>query len=449
MTVTATRPADVGADAAIPGAATMTVTATRPADGDEDGGDQGVISATPGSTAATTPTTTMATTTTIDGDNRNRYNNENDDEDNKNDENEEEEEEQEEEQQQEEEEKEEEHHNEDYSYDDDEPYNYDDDDDWDDDDDDWDDDDDDNDDHAAGSALFGEIGHVEAEIAALEGEPGDKGAQLAAEALEAVEEDLTEAVLRLPPDCDLACLFDNRPDLVGNNASRTETAVLACLRDRNETLGDRDCACEGGAPVAGGAAAPEPGAAAAAGALEEIMRVEDTIEELEDRGGNDTQQEEEALASVEADLMSVTLPGDCNLDCFFENHDWLKDKIEHTHEAILIHYFSQMKKIEKHACECHGEAAVVEEMEHVREEIKELEGQDGEGAALEAQALEKVEAELVAAALPPGCDLECLFDNYRPLFAGNASRTEAVVLDHFRKRNESVPSYACACPGRS
>ena len=238
----------------------------------------------------------------------------------------------------------------------------------------------------------------------------------------------------LPLGCDMDCLFQKIPWLDGK-IERTERAARDFFQGRLYLFKDRRvpsefCFCHDVESPVAGEAGPDPGAAEEE-TIEDILRVESKIEALERQEGDGARDEEEALAAVEAALIRVGLPPKCDLECFFDNYQGLADKIEHTQEAVLDFFQQQERDIGKealqigeHACDCHGEKAVIEEMAHVKEEIEELEGQDGEDARLEKGVLESVEAELVEATLPPGCGVECLFDNSPWLANSPIERTE-------------------------
>ena len=300
------------------------------------------------------------------------------------------------------------------------------------------------------AAVIEEIDHLEEELDELEKQDGDE-AKLEMEVLESVEEELLDAVLPvLPSGCDLDCFFNNRPK-IANSIEHTEEAVLDFFRKKNRRVPSHACFCDGrGVPVVG-EAAPEPGAVEG-GAIEEIVQVGARIEALERGGGAGAAWEEEVLASVEAELIRAALPPGCNLECFFDNHQWLADKIEHTEEAVVEHFQKRWKKIPKdtweHACDCGAESAVIEEIVHLEEELEELEDQDGDEAKREKEVLESVEAGLIKAALPPDCDLDCFFDNH-DFLAKKLEHTEEAVLEFFQKKNREIPSAACACPGES
>ena len=198
-------------------------------------------------------------------------------------------------------------------------------------------------------------------------------------------------------------------------------------------------------------AAPDAGAVEE-GAIEEIVQVGEEIEELETLDGDGAKLQKEVLASVEADLIHAALPPGCDLGCFFDNHQKLKDTIEHTEEAVVEHFQKLGRKIPKdkweHACDCRGESAVLEEMVHVEEQIEELENQDGDDAKVEEEVLKSVQEGLTKAVLPPGCNLDCFFNN-RPKIADSIERTEEALLDFFQKRNRRVPKNACVCHGEA
>merc|ERR1711966_473580 len=203
------------------------------------------------------------------------------------------------------------------------------------------------------------------------------------------------------------------------------------------------CVCHGEAHGVE-AVAPDPGTMEE-GAIQEIVQVGKQIEELENQEGDDVQREKEVLASVEAELIQAALPPGCNLECFFDNHQWLPDHGEHTEEAILDHFQQNNRKFEAHACDCHGEQAVIGEIVHVKEEIEELESQDSDSAKLKKEVLESVEEGLVESVFPSDCDLDCFFDN-NPWLKKMIIHTEDAVLNFFQ--NKGIPTSFCACRER-
>merc|ERR1712085_200757 len=99
------------------------------------------------------------------------------------------------------------------------------------------------------------------------------------EVLESVEEGLVESVF--PPGCNLDCFFDNNPWLE-EKIDHTEKAVLDFLQ--NKTIPIYICACQAGAPVEEDSA---PDASAVeAGAMKEIVHVQEEIDKLENQEGD-------------------------------------------------------------------------------------------------------------------------------------------------------------------
>eukprot|EP00578_Thalassiosira_sp_NH16_P025460 CAMPEP_0181098612 /NCGR_PEP_ID=MMETSP1071-20121207/12219_1 /TAXON_ID=35127 /ORGANISM="Thalassiosira sp., Strain NH16" /LENGTH=449 /DNA_ID=CAMNT_0023181219 /DNA_START=572 /DNA_END=1921 /DNA_ORIENTATION=- len=304
-------------------------------------------------------------------------------------------------------------------------------------------------DAAEEEAIIEEMVHVEEEIEEFDAKD-DANAEMIKEVLKSVEEDLIEVTL--PPGCDVKCFFDKHTSLA-NKIENTEEALLEHFQKHDTKIYNHDCGCQvGKAPDAeGGELEAEPGAVTLSveeGAIEEIIHVEEEVEELEGQDGNSAELKEEVLEHVEVELIQAALPPGCNLDCFFENHKRLSDKIEHTEEAVLDFFKNKKKKggIGGRACDCHGETAIIEEIVHVEDEIEELEGQDGDGAELKEEVLKSVEEELIEASLPPGCDLDCFFDKHHAL-AKKIENTEEALLEHFQKHSKKVYNNACGCQG--
>lgn len=250
-------------------------------------------------------------------------------------------------------------------------------------------------DGARTAGVLEEIVHVEDELLELEGRD-DAGAARAQEALAAVEGDLSAAFL--PPGCDLDCFFENHP-AQADTLERTEEAVAKHLRQKRKRWKQRKdwkkskwrrfynhaCDCQGKhkkntekAPQGNqtknlmkrpGAVEQEalverpragPEGAVVAGAIEEILHVEEEIEALEQEAGDGAALEEQVLAAVEEELIEAVLPPGCDLDCFFDRNEMLADEIEHTEEAVLGHFQEQKRKIPSHACDCRGKTAIEE-----------------------------------------------------------------------------------------
>lgn len=188
--------------------------------------------------------------------------------------------------------------------------------------------------------------HVEEEIKELEHQDGDD-AKIEEEAFESVREELIATVL--PADCDLDCFFARHENLA-KNIEHTEEAVLDYFQKHNRHIETHACVCQGGAPVAGDAE-PDPGAVEEA-AIQEIVHLEEELEISEHQNGDSAILENEVLASVTEELIEIALPAGCDLDCFFRNHQNLKDKIEHTEEAVLEHSQKQKRTFGVHACDC-------------------------------------------------------------------------------------------------
>ena len=157
------------------------------------------------------------------------------------------------------------------------------------------------------------------------------------------------------------------------------------------------------------AAAPDAGAVAE-GAIKEIVHVGQEIEELERREGDaDAELEKEVLLKVETELVQASLAPGCNLACFFDNHPCFGT--ERTKEKVLGHLEERLKEIGtdaktpneiwEHACDCRGDLTITKEMVHVEEEIEELENQDGEDAKLEKEVLESMEEGLIETGAGP------------------------------------------------
>ena len=51
--------------------------------------------------------------------------------------------------------------------------------------------------------------------------------------------------------------------------------------------------------------------------------------------------------------------------------------------------------------------------------------------------------ELIGAALPPGCNLDCFFEKESWL---KIEHTEEAVLDFFKEQNMQMPIHVCDCP---
>jgi len=254
------------------------------------------------------------------------------------------------------------------------------------------------------------MAHVEEEIVALEGQGDDEDAQLESEVLERVEDELIRAVL--PAGCDVECFFWHYEETHANaweKFSHSRTAVLRHIQDKHKHIPVSFCACQGEGPVEEGESGPKSSITAVEGAIGEIVHVEEEIEELEHQNGKGAELEKEVLEGVEKELIEVALPANCNLGCFFDNHKWMKDHVEHTEEAVVAKFKERGATFKHNACECHD---------------KEIE-----------------------VALPVDCNLDCFFNNHQWL-KGHIEHTKEAVVAKFKERGHTLAKDACDCHGK-
>ena len=111
------------------------------------------------------------------------------------------------------------------------------------------------------------------------------------EALEAAKEEPIETTL--PPGCDLGCFIENQhwvKDKLEDSEEVTEEKVLHHFQKKNKQIYGCMCTCHGD-PASGG------------GAIKDMVHAE-----------------EEGPESTGEHSIEVTLPPECDLKCFFDNH---------------------------------------------------------------------------------------------------------------------------------
>ena len=73
---------------------------------------------------------------------------------------------------------------------------------------------------------------------------------------------------------------------------------------------------------------------------------------------------------------------------------------------------------------------VIEEIEKVEAEVKELDGEEGADAEAEKENLEALEEAMIEATFPPGCSWKCYLARYDGLM-DNLPHTEEAALKHW------------------
>ena len=114
--------------------------------------------------------------------------------------------------------------------------------------------------------------------------------------------------------------------------------------------------------------------------------------------------------------IEAALPPGCDLDCFFHNHYWLEHKIEHTEEAVLNLIRDHKLRVNKTSCRCNDKKPVEGNSSETKPEVT----------------------------LPPGCNLDCFFENH-PWYARTLPHTEEAVLHHFQEVKRPIKINACQC----
>ena len=258
----------------------------------------------------------------------------------------------------------------------------------------------------------------------------------------------------LPAGCDLDCLFAKHPWLAGE-IEHTGEAVERHFRKHNRTICEHMCTCAEETP---GQGRSEPKADTAGGLAEEAAAAEGDGEDPDDAIDRGVAAEKQLRGAARGGG-AATLPPGCDLNCFFANHPWLEDEIEHTTEAVERHFRQNHKKVLPHACICpektssaghsEPEAAAAaaegasEETVPTEQGSEDAHGADGAVAATEAPGAREGEGG-AKAILPPGCNLDCFFKNH-PFLAVNVEHTEEAVRRHFQKHPHSLDRLACDC----